>query len=357
MTVRKLLTAAVAAMALLIALPPASLARKGDVYVADGDAPVIWKFARDGGEAAELASGGLLGAPVGMALDRDGTLLVASQLHDDEILRVDRHTGAISSVVSKVFPFDVAPGADGMLYVTSLGRLLRVDPRTRNVEQVSADPAISGATGLALTRAGTAYVADSDTSTIQAIDLRDGSLGRALSDPLLDGPAGLALSADERFLYAAGSGSDNIVRFNTRTGDANEVVALGDAQAVSLFPDASFLVSESDLIPHAILSRVGPSGTPVEVFSDDSELDFPHESVIEPKRCRGRFPTVVGTTGRDKLKGSRFADVISTLGGNDKVNAGNGKDIVCGGKGKDKLKGGKGKDKLKGGPGKDKEIQ
>jgi sugar lactone lactonase YvrE len=338
-----------------LAAPAQSLAGKGDVYVADGDAAVIWKFAASGGEAVELASGPPLGAPVGMALGRHGSLLVASQLHDDEILRIDRSSGAQSTVVSKVFPHDVALGADRMLYATAyLGRLLSINPRTRDVEVVSSHPAISGASGLALTRTGAAYVADWDSSTIQAIDIRDGSLGHALSDPLLENPDGLALSPDERFLYAAGS--DNIVRFNVRTGAAIEIAALANPNpaAMSLFPDGSLLVSRGDFFtPGGILNRVGPLGSPIEVFSADSELVSPHDIVIEPKRCNGRFPTLVGTTDRDKLKGSKYADVISTLGGHDRVKAGKGKDIVCGGKGKDKLRGGKGKDKLKGGPGKD----
>ncbi|MEK6250480.1 MAG: hypothetical protein AABM43_00835 [Actinomycetota bacterium] len=98
-------------------------------------------------------------------------------------------------------------------------------------------------------------------------------------------------------------------------------------------------------------------------------------------KCQGKRATIVGTAGKDKLKGTKKADVIVGLGGKDKIIAKGGNDIVCagagndkvfggvgndklngeggndrllGGKGKDKLKGGKGKDKLYGGPGLDK---
>jgi hemolysin type calcium-binding protein len=74
-------------------------------------------------------------------------------------------------------------------------------------------------------------------------------------------------------------------------------------------------------------------------------------------RCRGVTVNRVGTTGRDKLKGTKKKDGILGLGGNDVLKGKKGKDGLCGGRGKDKLKGGPGKDKLDGGPGKDKEVQ
>ena len=54
-------------------------------------------------------------------------------------------------------------------------------------------------------------------------------------------------------------------------------------------------------------------------------------------RCAGRRATIVGTPGRDRLRGTRRADVIVALGGNDRVVAGAGRDIVCGGAGDDRL--------------------
>jgi sugar lactone lactonase YvrE len=342
----------------LLAAPAPSPAERGDVYVADPGRTTIWKFAPSGGEARVLVFGAA--DPTGMALDRDGSLVVAAAGLDNPIYRVNRNTGARSTIVSDVYPVDVALAADGTLYATTFAGdpgLISVDPPTGNVEFVAGDHASSDSwSGLALTRAGIAYVADTG-GVIRVIDIRDGSRRGVLSDPLLEGPWGVALTADERFLYVAGATSNNIVRFNVRTGQATEVVSFANPPAalgVSVSADGSLLVSRGDFFsPSGILNRVGPFGSPVEVFSDDSELEDPQDIVIEPKRCRGMFPTVVGTTGRDKLKGSKYADVITTLGGNDRVNAGKGNDIVCGGKGKDKLKGGKGKDKLKGGPGKD----
>jgi uncharacterized delta-60 repeat protein len=71
-------------------------------------------------------------------------------------------------------------------------------------------------------------------------------------------------------------------------------------------------------------------------------------------RCGGRLATLVGTRGKDRLRGTRRADVIVALGGNDSVRAGAGNDLVCGGAGNDNLAGEVGRDKLLGEAGKDK---
>jgi len=70
-------------------------------------------------------------------------------------------------------------------------------------------------------------------------------------------------------------------------------------------------------------------------------------------KCGGKRATIVGTNGMDKLKGTRRADVIVALGGNDKVDGRGGNDLICGGNGNDSLKGGAGNDKIYGQAGKD----
>jgi len=81
--------------------------------------------------------------------------------------------------------------------------------------------------------------------------------------------------------------------------------------------------------------------------------------------CQGKAATLVGTAGKDRLKGTTKADVIVALGGNDVVKglggddlvcAGDGNDTVIGGAGKDRLYGERGKDRLVGGSGKDRLV-
>lgn len=71
-------------------------------------------------------------------------------------------------------------------------------------------------------------------------------------------------------------------------------------------------------------------------------------------RCAGKKATIVGTNGRDRLKGTRKADVIVALGGNDKIDGASGNDIICAGAGNDTVSGGNGNDKVYGEAGKDK---
>ena len=70
-------------------------------------------------------------------------------------------------------------------------------------------------------------------------------------------------------------------------------------------------------------------------------------------RCAGRAATVIGSNGRDRLRGTAKADVIVGLGGNDVIEARGGDDLVCGGAGADALKGGAGADRLLGEAGAD----
>jgi X-Pro dipeptidyl-peptidase len=71
------------------------------------------------------------------------------------------------------------------------------------------------------------------------------------------------------------------------------------------------------------------------------------------KKCKGRSLTIVGSEGKDRIKGTKGRDVISALGGNDRVRGGKGKDVICGGKGRDRLAGGRDRDVLAGQQGKD----
>jgi len=63
-------------------------------------------------------------------------------------------------------------------------------------------------------------------------------------------------------------------------------------------------------------------------------------------RCRGEAATIVGTPGKDELRGTNGRDVIVGLAGNDRIDARGGDDLVCGGDGRDRIKGGTGDDRL-----------
>jgi Ca2+-binding RTX toxin-like protein len=70
-------------------------------------------------------------------------------------------------------------------------------------------------------------------------------------------------------------------------------------------------------------------------------------------RCLGKRATIVGTSKRNRLRGTRRADVIVALGGNDIVDGRGGNDRICAGSGNDRVKGGDGNDRVDGGSGND----
>jgi Ca2+-binding RTX toxin-like protein len=76
--------------------------------------------------------------------------------------------------------------------------------------------------------------------------------------------------------------------------------------------------------------------------------------------CFGRTPTIVGTPGDDRLRGTDGRDVIHALGGVDDVTGGRGNDLICLGDGGSEpseilevARGGSGDDRISGGPGAD----
>ena len=100
----------------------------------------------------------------------------------------------------------------------------------------------------------------------------------------------------------------------------------------------------------------GFQGTDRIIFTSFDDFGFGTDTGtvrINVGSCFGHAATVVGTSGKDALKGTRRRDVIVALGGNDKVRSFAGNDLICAGGGTDRLFGAKGKDKLFGNKGSD----
>lgn len=69
--------------------------------------------------------------------------------------------------------------------------------------------------------------------------------------------------------------------------------------------------------------------------------------------CFGKQATIVGTNGRDHLRGTPGRDVIVGKGKRDRINGRGGNDLICGGGGGDVINGKGGNDKIKGEGGSD----
>jgi Ca2+-binding RTX toxin-like protein len=71
------------------------------------------------------------------------------------------------------------------------------------------------------------------------------------------------------------------------------------------------------------------------------------------RACFGKTATILGTNGKDRLRGTPRADVIVGRGGRDRIHGRGGNDRICGADGHDTLRGGPGKDRVKGNGGSD----
>jgi hypothetical protein len=76
-------------------------------------------------------------------------------------------------------------------------------------------------------------------------------------------------------------------------------------------------------------------------------------AMLPAPTCRGKVPTIFGTTLDDTINGTPGRDIISGLSGADTINGLDGNDLLCGDAGNDSLTGGAGTDTGVGGPGTD----
>ncbi|UYM07022.1 calcium-binding protein [Solicola gregarius] len=65
-------------------------------------------------------------------------------------------------------------------------------------------------------------------------------------------------------------------------------------------------------------------------------------------RCHGAIATIVGTSGKDDLRGTPHRDVIVARGGKDTIDGFAGNDVICGGRAEDAIRGGPGDDTIDG---------
>jgi uncharacterized delta-60 repeat protein len=134
--------------------------------------------------------------------------------------------------------------------------------------------------------------------------------------------------------------------------------AFEDGEAIALRPDGGILVAggtrateRGSLTDIAVARLQGgePAGGPV----GPGGAGGPGGAAGLTAVCAGKRATIVGTAGRNRLRGTPRADVIAGLGGNDVIAGLGGNDVVCGGAGNDQVDGGAGADRLIGGAGTD----
>jgi RTX calcium-binding nonapeptide repeat (4 copies) len=345
-------------LALALALPGTALAAPGDVYVADEDSNVappssgaIFKVTPSGAVTV-VGTDPAFSNPGGIALLPSGKLAVPDySATPPRVAILNPENGQVRTLAAGpplVDPYDAALAADGSLLVADHGadQLFKINLATGTVAPFATLPP-SGFGAVVASVPDGAVVAVQDALLL--VDSRGGVRPINTTSPLLDYSYDLVLSPDKRTAFTANPIGDVVARTELSQGEPQPFANQDDARTIALRPDRSLLLGESG----GTFFSVPPSGAPLTPFASDPRFAYGRGIAIEPPRCGGRLPTVVGTDGNDSLGGSFWADVFLTGRGKDQVTGYQGNDVICGGSGNDTLSGGPGKDRILGGAGRD----
>jgi sugar lactone lactonase YvrE len=137
---------------------PIAVARGGDVYFTT--AARLWRLRGGRGAPIPVAAGARLSSPHGLAVARDGTVLVADT-HNHRIVRVDTVKGRVTVFARLAVPGGMDIGSDGTVYVTdgSAGRVVRFSAGGARLG--FAGPVFDDPYALAVAPGGTLYVVES----------------------------------------------------------------------------------------------------------------------------------------------------------------------------------------------------
>ena len=260
---RRLLPAALLALACGGAAPTAAHSAPGDIGIADegnwfGSAGRVLRLP-SGGDPLLLAGGAPLSDPWAVAVAADGALLVADE-GAEAVFSVDP-SGTVDTVVDGdglQDPVGIALAPDGTAYVSDRQRdeVLRLDLATGALSHV-AD--LRNATGIAMDAAGKLLVTDG--IALRRIDPGTGAITTVATGAPLDDPRDVAVQLDGT-LYVAGA--HQVVRVNPATG-AQSVLATGaplsDPRGIDIEPDGDHVVADGRWAGGAVIHVDRETGT------------------------------------------------------------------------------------------------
>jgi streptogramin lyase len=284
----------------------------GRLFVTDENLPGLFAVNPTSGSQHQIASAGLDG-PYGLDADPRGNLVVGDY-GVNQVLRVNRRTGSVHAITSGSwlgYPYGVAidPHTGVIFVVDSGGAVDRVTPGGHRSTLASGPPFSSQLYATARSPNGTLFVTDSGTSTLFRVNPRTAAV-HPVAAGIGGSPYGVTVGLDGK-VYTTDYSGGTVTRVNPATGNVSPVAG-------------------------GLMAPIGIT--------------------VQPPKCGGKTATIVGSTKKDTLKGSRFNDVSAGLGGRDKIKGAEGNDLLCGGGGRDTLVGGPGKDELIGGGGNDRCI-
>lgn len=352
-----------AALALVLALIPAGAAEAklnpGDLLVTDysGDRVVRWNVKNEATKT--FVQSNKIGAASELTFTPRGKVILTDE-GDSKVFSIDR-AGGITTLVgtglaapygaaySPLFGLLVADYDRGM---NDTGQLIRI-PKRNKVRVVAKKQFFDDPIGVAAAPDGTPYVIEQDTFK--------GDCGSNCGGVIRITPRG-----KQRVVSSGGffsDPSDGVVGPNRRIYVADQT-----GRAVAVNPgngNQALLANDGDIDGNGIaldfhgdvivttqtgIARIGPGGTLEEIAPVAGN---PTDVMVVPPRCAGRWATVFGTNGNDKIVGGPGPDVINALGGEDVIKGLGGNDRLCGAGGPDRIVGGKGSDKAVGGGGND----
>jgi uncharacterized delta-60 repeat protein len=347
-------------------------------------------FGRDG--LATLDSGGLEAAQ-DVAVDSAGSVVVVgrSTVGANGSMTIYRLTS--SGVPDATFDGDGALGIDGPGYDSGAAVAVLPDRRILVAGDTSASSTgrvyrllATGAPDTSFSGDGIVELPAPWSNRVFDLDLRpdgsvyvlgesyrgspDGAVVLLTSNGTVDarfgGPTGahLDVGADESFNSLAETPDGDIVLAGRTSAGTDPLVArlrsdgtpddtFGAAGVVRLGGGADY-VAGAAVQPDGKILVTGDNG---RTNVDAIVYRLLGDAEVTVQRCHGKRATIVGTSGKDRIRGTNKPDVIVALGGNDVVKGRGGKDVICGGAGKDRLYGGAGRDTVVGGPGKDVVVQ
>jgi RTX calcium-binding nonapeptide repeat (4 copies) len=175
--------------------------------------------------------------------------------------------------------------------------------------------------------------------------------------------AGSTATGDGDDLFGNGFGDSGVdsAAFNLIGDPGNSGVTTAGGNLIGVDPLLSPLADNGGPTPTRALKPGSPakdagptSGAPATDQRGSPRKGRADIGAYELVKCGGTVVDVVGTSGKDRLRGDGGKNGILGLGGNDRLAGLRGRDALCGKGGKDKLSGGNSKDKLLGGGGTDK---
>ena len=388
---------------------PAAAIDHGDVIVADpsadgGSGALIRVDSANGRQSLissnAVSAANLFADPTAVALDRDGTLVVADREAfggPGGLIGVDPDSGQQFGVASNLGPgpdlfadpSGVAVSASGRIYVTDQnafggsGGVIGVDPGSGEQFAVASNATsqlnlFDDPFGIAIEAGGDLAIADLNSppggsggaGAIVGVDLETGeefliSSNGISSAGLLADPYALAPEANGNLLVANDSpdpGARGVVRVSRFSGQQSALSPGGFfalPAGIGVGADAQALVADANAFgAGGGVIRVDPDSGGQSTLTNNfvsppGMLVDPSGILIVPPRCRGEFATAVGSDGDDTIIGGPSADVIVTGGGDDVVEGKGGADLICGGAGRNRLVGDGGNDRFTGGAGTD----